>query len=120
MLADARYLSLTTFRRDGSAVATPVWFAEVGEGLVARTDARSAKVRRLRRDPRVLVAPCTRDGSELGPHVPGRARVVERSAARAAYRSLIARYGVGGRVYDVWWRRVRRTPVVLLEITLDD
>ena len=44
---------------------------------------------------------------------------MQRADAPEAYRALIGRYGVGGRLYDLWWRRVRRTPVVLLEVTLD-
>src|SRR5215218_1336099 len=54
-----KYLSLTSFRRDGTGVATPVWFVEAGGRLLVETDASSYKVRRIRRDPRVTVAPCT-------------------------------------------------------------
>src|SRR5918993_351000 len=46
-----RYLSLTSFRRDGTGVATPVWFVEDGGRLLVETDAGSYKVRRIRRDP---------------------------------------------------------------------
>jgi PPOX class probable F420-dependent enzyme len=61
-LADARFVSLTTFRRSGEPVSTPVWVGRDGASLVVLTPAGSGKVRRLRRDPRVEVRPCGRFG----------------------------------------------------------
>src|SRR5918994_2391643 len=61
-----KYLSLTSFRRDGSGVATPVWFVEADGRLLVETDASSYKVRRIRRDPRVTIAPCTATGRLRG------------------------------------------------------
>jgi PPOX class probable F420-dependent enzyme len=64
-----KYLSLTSFRRDGTGVATPVWFVEAGGRLLVETDAGSYKVRRIRRDPQVTIAPCTaRDLGHPGAH----------------------------------------------------
>ena len=61
-LADARFVSLTTFRRSGERVSTPVWVGRDGEALVVLTPAGSGKVTRLRQDPRVELAPCGRFG----------------------------------------------------------
>jgi hypothetical protein len=61
-LAEARFILLTTYRRSGEAVSTPVWVGREGDALVVLTPARSGKVRRLRRDPRVQVQPCGRFG----------------------------------------------------------
>ena len=61
-LADARFVSLTTFRRSGEAVSTPVWVGREGETLVVLTPADSGKVKRLRNDPRVELRPCGRFG----------------------------------------------------------
>jgi PPOX class probable F420-dependent enzyme len=61
-LADERFISLTTYRRSGEAVSTPVWVGRDGEALVVLTPAGSGKVKRLRRDPRVEVRPCGRFG----------------------------------------------------------
>ena len=64
-----KYLSLTSFRRDGTGVATPVWFVEADGRLLVETDASSYKVRRIRRDPQVTIAPCTaRDLGHPGAH----------------------------------------------------
>ena len=58
---------LVTYRRDGTPVPTPVWAAPAGGTLYVRSERNSGKVKRLRRDPRLLVAPCTVRGRPLGP-----------------------------------------------------
>ncbi|TFV86630.1 PPOX class F420-dependent oxidoreductase [Blastococcus sp. CT_GayMR16] len=62
-LADARFVSLTTFRRSGEPVSTPVWVGRDGGSLVVLTPADSGKVKRLRHDPRVEIRPCGRFGA---------------------------------------------------------
>jgi PPOX class probable F420-dependent enzyme len=57
-----KYLSLTTYRRDGSPVSTPVWFVEDDGRLFVTTAADSYKARRLRRNPAAMVAPCSATG----------------------------------------------------------
>ena len=75
-----RFLSVTSFKRDGTGVATPVWFVSDGRRLFALTDLHSAKVRRIRRDPHVLVASCRADGTLRGEPVPARAEVLTATA----------------------------------------
>ena len=92
-LADARFVSLTTCRRSGEAVSTPVWVGRDGEKLVVLTPAGSGKVRRLRHDPRVEIRPCGRfgrvaDGVEP---VAGTAEVRERPADVVRARETIRR-----------------------------
>jgi PPOX class probable F420-dependent enzyme len=62
-LADHRFVSLTTFRRSGAPVSTPVWVGRDGESLVVVTPVGSGKVKRLRHDPRVELRPCGRFGA---------------------------------------------------------
>ena len=77
-LAEERYISLTTFKRDGTPVSTPVWVvSDDGRRLLVWTGADTWKVRRLRRDPRVLVAASSFRGRERGDRIPGKARVVD-------------------------------------------
>lgn len=57
-LFPGRYLSVTSYKRDGTGVATPVWFVSDGKRLFAFTDLHSAKIRRIRHNPRVSVASC--------------------------------------------------------------
>jgi uncharacterized protein len=65
-----KYLSLTTYRRDGSPVSTPVWFVEDEGRLFVITGADSYKARRLRHNPAAMVAPCTARGVAKGDAVP--------------------------------------------------
>jgi PPOX class probable F420-dependent enzyme len=77
-LADTRYISLTTRRRDGSLASTAVWVAsDDGRRLLVWTGASTWKVKRIRRDPRVLVAKSNYRGRERGPRLEGRARIVD-------------------------------------------
>jgi PPOX class probable F420-dependent enzyme len=62
-LAEERFISLTTFRRSGEPVSTPVWVGRDGDALVVLTPAGSGKVKRLRSDARVEVRPCGRFGA---------------------------------------------------------
>ena len=92
-LADARFVSLTTFRRSGEPVSTPVWVGRDGESLVVLTPAGSGKVRRLRSDPRVEVRPCGRFGkvSDDAQPVAGTAEIRERPVDVDRARATIRR-----------------------------
>ncbi len=75
-LFPGRYLSVTSFKHDGTGVATPVWFVSDGRRLFALTDLHSPKVWRMRRNPRVLIASCRSDGKLRGEPVPAHAEVL--------------------------------------------
>lgn len=81
----SKYLSLTTFRKDGRPVPTPVWFVVNGAELLVLTDESSGKVRRLRGSPRATVAPCDARGRASQTPVEVMAEVVpERTGAARA------------------------------------
>ncbi len=96
---DTEYVLVATHRRSGEMVPTPLWVAHDGDRLVFRTEADTAKVRRIRNDPRVRVAPCTARGKPTGPPVAGTARVTG-VQDEAAERALDAKYGRKRRVYE--------------------
>jgi PPOX class probable F420-dependent enzyme len=87
---DGKYLSITSYKRDGTSVATPVWFVQRDGRLLAETDAASGKVKRIRRHPAVLVAVCTATGRLRGPQVPGTAEILPDSEV-GEVQSLISR-----------------------------
>ncbi|MEU3522535.1 PPOX class F420-dependent oxidoreductase [Streptomyces sp. NPDC038707] len=92
------YLLLTTYRRNGTPVATPVWVVRDGDTLGVWTGAGTGKVKRIRRRPDVLVGPCDRRGNPTGDQVPATAEITGADTT-ARYRSLIARkYGIVGRL----------------------
>jgi len=96
-LGGERFVSLTTFRRTGRPVATAVWVAADGDALVVITPQDSGKVKRLRRDPRVELRPCSRSGrvAEGAPVVAGRAEVLADAASTVRVTDRIrAKYGL--------------------------
>lgn len=99
---DEKYISLVTFRKDGTPVPTPLWFAILEDGrLVSRTEGRTAKVARIRRNPRVRVLPCDVRGKPLGPAVECTAQVFEAPEDEArAEAALDQKYGRTRRVYE--------------------
>jgi PPOX class probable F420-dependent enzyme len=76
------HMLLVTYRRDGRAVPTPVWFGPDGDRVYVWTEENAYKAKRLRRDPRALVAPCSPRGRPLGPPIAARGRVIEDAAGR--------------------------------------
>jgi len=115
-LFPGRLLSVTSFRRDGSGVATPLWFVSDGRRLFALTDLHSAKVRRVRRDPRVLVAPCRADGKLRSDPLTARAEVLTATADLERVRTLLMeRYKVSYRLVMLLYavgRRLRRQAAI--------
>ena len=95
-----KYALVTTFRANGDPVPTPVWFGLSRGRAYVRTGADAAKVKRIRRDPRVRVCPCTVRGRPLGPSCEGRARVLEPDAEPRAEAALQSNYGLGRRLYE--------------------
>ena len=90
--ADAKYISLTTFRKDGTGVATPVWFAVDGGELFVWTRSDSWKVKRLRNNSRVVVTVCDVRGriADGAPSAEGTARLLDEDGT-GAIRKLLAR-----------------------------
>lgn len=104
-----RYLSVTSFKRDGTGVATPVWFVSDGRRLFALTDLHSAKVRRIRRNPHVLVASCRPDGKLRGEPVPARAEVLTGTPDLDRVQKLLTeRYKLSYRLVMLFYRVGRR------------
>ncbi len=96
-----KYGLIVTFKRDGEAVPTPVWFGLDGEGrLYFRTGPDVAKVRRIRSNPRVLVAPCTVRGKPRGPSIEGTARELPKEDRERAEAAIQSNYGLGRRLYE--------------------
>jgi PPOX class probable F420-dependent enzyme len=98
-LAGHKYCQLVTYRRNGVAMPTPVWFAVHDGRLYVKTERPSGKLRRIRNDPRVEVAPCTLMGRMRGDLVPGRARLLGPDEEAVAERALRRRYGLGRRIF---------------------
>ncbi|MFL5823779.1 MAG: PPOX class F420-dependent oxidoreductase [Solirubrobacteraceae bacterium] len=105
-LSGHKYCLLTSFRKSGAGVSTPVWFGIDGDRVYVRSGGQDGKVKRIRRDSRVLVTPCTARGRPLGDPMEGTARLLGESESKTGERALQARYGLGRRVYRLLRRRL--------------
>jgi PPOX class probable F420-dependent enzyme len=90
-LRGAEYCLVTSFRADGTPVGTPMWFGVADGHVYVRSEAGDAKVRRIVRNPEVLVGPCAARGRPTGPAMRGHARILDAPAEiEAAERALRA------------------------------
>ena len=103
-----KYLSLTSFRRDGTGVATPVWFVIDKGRLVIQTDPRSFKAKRIRRNPAVMIAPCTASGRLRSEPVPARAELLPQSEMDHVGRLMARKYRVDRILILPLYRAVQR------------
>ena len=91
-LAGQKYLSLTTFRKTGVPVRTPVWFAENEGKLYLFTNPKSGKVKRIRNNPHVRIASCTMRGRVTGPDFEATARILPSSEGQHALSLMKKKY----------------------------
>jgi PPOX class probable F420-dependent enzyme len=97
---DHKYISLETFKKSGEGVKTPVWFAAdptsdlSGEGarLYMYTIGNTGKVKRIRNNPHVKIAPCTLKGEVLGDWTEANAEIVTGETASQAMKLLNKKY----------------------------
>lgn len=107
-LGRARYVSLTTFRADGTPVATPVWVVRDGERLRILTDPSSGKVTRIRANPAVRLSPCDMRGrvKEDALAAAGVAAIDDEAGTARTMALIEKRYGLMGRILG--WLNSRR------------
>jgi len=87
-----KYVSIETFKKNGQGVKTPVWFVLHDNAFYVYTEADSWKVKRIRNNARVRVAPCGVRGDVKGPWLDGTASFVEGDERIAADKLLDRKY----------------------------
>ena len=92
-LQEHQFINLTTYRKNGQPMVTPVWFAPDGDRIVGTTMRQSGKIKRIRNNPEVSVAPSTATGQVLGDAVQGVARVLLPEEEAVAKTALRNKYG---------------------------
>ena len=108
-----KYISLATFRKNGIAVHTPVWFGEEDGRLYVMTSSKLGKYKRIRNNPKVTVAPCTMRCKITGPEFPARARILPPNEFQRTRRLINSKYWLA-RIPFLW-----RNTDAYLEITPD-
>ena len=131
IVGENKYVSLTTFRRSGQAVATPVWVVHRNGKLYVSTESSSGKAKRLRHSSRVTLAPCDARGKVSGEAVAASAVVLPPERTDEVLGMIKGRYGlfaqaigardaVSGLVDRVRGRGSDEPRRIGLEITLSD
>lgn len=117
-LAASKYVLLTTYRKDGRAVATPVWAVPYDDGLAVWTGAQTGKVKRIRLTPTVTVASCDFRGNNVGPVANGRAQVLDPAGKERVLQELKRKYGISARLtYALSVLRRGRSGTVAVKVT---
>jgi uncharacterized protein len=116
----SRYISLSTYRKNGTAVATPVWHVVDGDVLFVVSDTGAGKVKRIRNNSRVMVTVCDFRGRTPpgATSFEATARLLDEPDTQAA-RVLLARRYVLSRLGN-WFARIprlRRGPVIGIAVT---
>jgi PPOX class probable F420-dependent enzyme len=96
----AKYVSLTTFTKDGRSKPTPIWIAPDGDRALVITEKNSWKVKRIRNTPRVTLAVCDMRGNVKGEPVEAVATVLDDAQTERVYQAIGKRYGLIGHVFN--------------------
>jgi uncharacterized protein len=96
-----KYISVVSFRKNGAAVPTPVWFGERDGKLYVMTRSDSGKYKRIRNNPQVRIAPCTLRGKIIGPEFAATARILPPEDWRWARKTIQQKYWVT-RITSLW------------------
>lgn len=111
---------LTSFKRDGTPVGTPVHIAVDGEHVYFRSYEKAWKTKRIRRNPRIEIAPSTMRGQPTGPAIQATARILEGSGAKAAAQAIGRKYPILHRKLIPWCHRLMGTRTVHFEVLAPD
>ncbi len=114
-----QYMNVETYRKSGEGVRTPVWFVEFNGELCFTTEATSAKVKRIRRNASVKVAPCKVNGDMLGDWYPGIARFTSTEERPAIENIYSRKYGFQKFVFELFGR-LRGKERVFMAIKLEN
>ena len=112
-----QFVLLTTFRKNGTGVPTPVWFAPAQGNLYVMTPSSTAKIKRLHNNSRILLAPCDRSGNVIGEQVEASGRELPSSDARLADKALADKYGILYRIF-AFFQKLRKVKRSFIEITM--
>jgi PPOX class probable F420-dependent enzyme len=98
-----KYISLTTYRKNGTGVPTPVWFGEDSGKLYVMTRSDMGKTKRIRNNSQVRVAPCTIRGVVTGPEFSATARILPSEEHAHARHTINRKYWMA-RIPLIWAR----------------
>jgi PPOX class probable F420-dependent enzyme len=114
-LAHEKYVNLETFKKNGTGVKTPVWFAEENSMLYVYTEADVGKVKRIRNNPRVRIAACNMRGKVHGDWIDATAHMADELETRKGQALLKKKYWPWKSIGDFFSRlRGHRQAIMLI------
>ena len=114
-LSKFKYINIETYRKNGLGVRTPVWFI-IYQGLIYfRTDEKSGKVKRLRNNPHVKIAPCDIRGNVKGEWFDGKIHFANSEESSIAYSMINKKYGVKTTLIRIF-NKIRGTSPLVITI----
>jgi PPOX class probable F420-dependent enzyme len=111
--AKQQFINVETYRRNGQAVPTPVWFVEDQGTLYVRTVDGSGKVKRIRNNPRVRVMPCDMRGGPLGEWVESQARFADTAETKRVGQLFTRKYGLQKVMFEIMGKLQGRKDTVI-------
>ena len=116
-LAKQKYISLETYKKNGQPVGTPVWFMIDNSIVYVVTRLTTGKVKRLRNNPVVRIAPSGYSGEPKGEWIDGKARFVEGPEAERAIQMRKKKYGLQARLVSMFAYSKEQTAVIAIELS---
>lgn len=101
-VVNAKYISLTTFTKDGRPKPTAIWVVPEGDAALVITEKNAWKVKRIRNTPRVTVAVCDVRGNPKGDAVEAVAEILPKTANGDTYDAIGKRYGLMGKTFNLF------------------
>lgn len=116
----AKTVLLTTYKRDGTPVGTPVSIAFDGDRAFFRSYHKAWKTKRLRNNPRVEVAPCTMRGKLTGESIPAQATLLNADEAQTAAAALARQHPILQRIVVPFGHRLMRYQTMHYELATSE
>lgn len=112
-----KYINLETYRKNGQAVQTTVWFVIDAGTIYIRTDMNSGKVKRIKNNPNVRVTPSSARGQPKGKWVEGKIKMASSLESEHANQLLEQKYGLQGKLIRMF-NKIRSTRPIVLSIQI--
>lgn len=114
-LQDHKYINLETYKKNGQAVRTPVWFVVFDEQIFVMTTKNTGKVKRIRNNQDVKIMPCGRRGEPKGEWVTAKARFANESETQKAIQLRHKKYGFRAKLVGMF---VKKDEPIVIAITI--
>lgn len=119
LLKDQKFCLLTTFRKNGEGVATPMWFALEDEAVYMTTRGQSWKVKRIRNNPDVTIGWCNGTGLKHGKLVEAKAQILGSGEEfEKAKKLLNKKYGLKKKLIDFGLRFAKDKTEAIVKVEL--